>query len=104
MYYMSKKIIHEVDRLYNTQKWQRTKKEVIARDAGRCQICNRLIKGRFIIHHKSIATIENFYNIDNLELLDIRCHNAITFGSGVKRPYDELHEASIEINNNLIDL
>ena len=92
-----------IDSLYHTKRWEKVKKFVIARDRGRCQICNRLIKDKFIIHHIEIATQANFFDPDNLELLDIRCHNSITFAGGKKRAIDEIYDAELDNNDDLIN-
>lgn len=92
-----------IERLYHTKRWERTKKYIIDRDRGRCQICNRLIKDKFIIHHIEIATTDNFFDLDNLELLDLRCHNSITFGGNKKRSLDEIYSAELDENSDLID-
>ena len=92
-----------INKNYHSAKWEKTKKYIIDRDGGRCQICKKLVKGRFIIHHIELANQENFFDVDNLELLDIECHNAITFKSGVKRGYDEIYECALDENENLID-
>lgn len=100
---MLRKKENPITKMYQSAEWARTKSFIISRDAGRCQICKKLVKGRFIIHHIELATKENFFDVDNLELLDIECHNSITFKSGVKRSYDELYECSIDKNEDLID-
>lgn len=71
-----------VKKQYHTARWKRTQMAVIERDKGICQLCGKPVTGRFIIDHIKLATTANFYDIDNLQLLDIECHNRITFHDG----------------------
>lgn len=72
---MKKKNTDDIKQWYRRKKWNDTKQIIIARDQGRCQECKKMITGRFIIHHKTPANKENFYDLDNLELV---CQDVIT--------------------------
>lgn len=74
-----------LQKLYHTRRWNRTKQAVIAREHGVCQRCQKRITRRFIVHHKHLATMENFFDMDNLTLLCQECHNRVTFHEGVNR-------------------
>lgn len=82
----------DIKQLYRRKKWNDVKREIIARDNGRCQECHKLITGRFIIHHKTPATLDNFYDRNNLELVCQECHNKLTFHDDInqyhKKPDD----------------
>lgn len=99
--YQNKDTGLEHNKLYKTKRWGRTKDLVIIRDEGICQECHKMITGRFIIHHKQVATLENFYNIDNLELVCQTCHNRLTFSEGLRREYKPVPKK--KINNDLIN-
>lgn len=72
-----------LQKLYHQRRWNRTKQAVIAREHGVCQRCHKRITRRFIVHHKQLATMENFFDLDNLMLLCQECHNEVTFHEGV---------------------
>lgn len=74
-----------LQKLYHQRRWNRTKQAVIAREHGVCQRCHKRITRRFIVHHKHLATTENFFDLDNLMLLCQECHNEVTFHEGVNR-------------------
>lgn len=74
-----------LDKLYRTSKWEKAKSIVIDRDGGRCTRCGKMIVGKFIVHHHEIATVDNFFDIDNLRLVCFDCHQYITFHDDVKR-------------------
>lgn len=74
-----------IERLYDTARWDRCQRFVIEREHGICERCHKVIEGRFIIHHKKLATMENFFDLDNLQLLCIECHNYVTFVEGINR-------------------
>ena len=75
----------DIKQWYRRKKWNDTKQIVIARDKGRCQECQKMIAGRFIIHHKVPANRENFYDLDNLELVCQDCHNRLTFHDDINQ-------------------
>ena len=75
----------ELKKLYHQHRWNRTKQEVIAREHGVCQRCHKRITGRFIVHHKHLANMDNFFDLDNLRLLCQECHNTVTFHEGINR-------------------
>lgn len=87
-------------KLYHTKRWEDTKKFIIRRDEGRCQVCGKMIKGRFIIHHKELANEENFFDTSILELVCQECHNKLTFHDGIRRRYTK--EIKTKINDDLI--
>lgn len=85
---MTKPVSHtpkSLQKLYHQARWNRTKQKVIAREHGRCERCHKLITGRFIVHHKKLATEDNFFDLDNLRLLCQECHNFVTFHEGINR-------------------
>jgi len=92
-----------VARLYDTQRWRRTRSIVVERAGGRCERCGKMITGRFIVHHKTPATFENFYNLDILQLLCIECHNTVTFIGNVKRKESEIYSINTEPVKDIID-
>ena len=92
-----------VARLYDTQRWRRTRSIVVERAGGRCERCEKMITGRFIVHHKTPATFENFYDLDNLQLLCIECHNTVTFVKNVKRKESEIYSIDTLPVKDLID-
>lgn len=82
---MEKKNTDDIKQWYRRKKWNDVKQVVIERDGGRCQECKKMITGRFIIHHKTPANKENFYNLDNLELVCQDCHNCLTFHDDINK-------------------
>lgn len=80
----------DIKQLYRRKKWNETKQLVIARDEGRCQECKQMITGRFIIHHKIPANKENFYDMNNLELVCQNCHNRLTFHDDVNKNHRQV--------------
>jgi 5-methylcytosine-specific restriction endonuclease McrA len=87
-------------RLYHTKRWEDTKAYVIERAHGRCEECGKMVKGRFIIHHKELANEDNFFNLDILELTCQSCHNKLTFHNGMRRSYPK--KSSTKSNTDLI--
>lgn len=75
----------ELEKQYHTKRWEQMKLYILDRDNGICQRCGKLITTRFIIHHKHLATLGNFYDPANLELLCIECHNYVTFVEGINK-------------------
>lgn len=69
----------DVKRLYDTKRWEELRAEVIRRDEGRDKRTGELITGRYIVDHIQPATVSNFFDIDNLQLLSIESHNIKTF-------------------------
>lgn len=92
-----------VEPLYHTSKWKRTRNYIIERSAGKCERCGKLITGRFIVHHMTPATPQNFYDEEILQLLCIECHNTVTFVEGVKRDESEIYKIEDEPITDLID-
>ena len=91
----------ELKKLYHQAKWNKTKRAVIEREHGICQRCHKRITGRFIVHHKHIATANNFFDMDNLVLLCQEWHNYVTFHEGINRSADKPVEI-ISKNHDLI--
>lgn len=69
----------EVKALYHTSKWAKLRAEIVERDNGIDQITGKLITGRYIVDHIQPATVTNFFDPDNLQLLSIETHNKKTF-------------------------
>lgn len=80
---------NELDDLYQSQKWRRLRLEVaheqMMKDSHhklRDYFTGDLIIGTFVVHHKELATRENFFDKDNLVVVSIEEHNRITFRDG----------------------
>lgn len=74
--------------LYQSDEWQRTRREVIIRDEG-CDLAipDRPIYGRILVHHINPITQEDILNrspvifdLDNLITVSLETHNAIHYG------------------------
>lgn len=90
------------DKLYHTNRWERTKQLVIAREHGICQRCGKKILSRFIIHHTELANEQNFFDDSRLQLLCLECHNYVTFHEGMRRTYTQEENPSSS-NKDLIN-
>lgn len=99
---MLEKKINPLEKLYRTGRWSRMKDYVIDRENGICQRCGKLIIDNFIVHHKTIATKENFFDSDNLELLCLECHNHVTFVDNVRRSDSQIYTIKETENTDLI--
>lgn len=75
--------------LYQTEKWKRTRREVILRDNG-CDLAheNYAIHGSIYIHHINPITIDDIlkerpcvFDLENLICATFRTHNAIHYGT-----------------------
>lgn len=75
--------------LYQTEKWKRTRREIIIRDNG-CDLAHEdyPILGSVYIHHINPITIDDIlkkrpcvFDLDNLICVSFRTHNAIHYGS-----------------------
>lgn len=91
-----------LDNMYRTSRWEKTKAIIIDRNNGRCSRCGQMITGKFIVHHKEIATEDNFYDLDNLTLLCFNCHQHVTFHDDVKRDAVKLDGSFVQKNVDLI--
>ena len=91
-----------LDKLYRTSRWEKTKSLVIDRDGGRCTRCGKMVVGKFIVHHKEVATADNFFDVDNLTLLCFDCHQHVTFHDDVKRDAVKLNGSFVQKNVDLI--
>lgn len=60
-------------KLYKTKKWRWISQMVIDREHNTCQFCHKPIENTFNIHHIEVATLANFYDMDNLMLLHVEC-------------------------------
>lgn len=89
--------------LYHTERWERFRRLVIDRAGGRCERCGKMITGRFIVHHITPATHENFFDLDNLQLLCIECHNTVTFVDKIKRNESDIYSINDTPVVDLID-
>lgn len=74
--------------LYQSDEWQRARREVIIRDEG-CDLAiqDRPIYGRILVHHINPITQEDILNrspvifdLDNLITVSLETHNAIHYG------------------------
>lgn len=74
--------------LYQSDEWQRVRREVIIRDEG-CDLAipDRPIHGRILVHHINPITQEDILNrspvifdLDNLITVSLETHNAIHYG------------------------
>lgn len=75
----------ELERLYHSTKWKKTRAKILADRRGVCEECGKAILGRYVVHHKTPATPANFFDLDILELVCIECHNRLTFSEHIKR-------------------
>lgn len=75
----------ELERLYHSKEWKQLRNEVLLEHRGICSNCGQLIRGRYIVHHTTPATPDNFFNKEILTLLCLECHNTVTFSEHVKR-------------------
>lgn len=75
--------------LYQSEKWKRTRREVILRDDG-CDLSHEdyPILGSVYIHHINPITIDDIlgdrpcvFDLDNLICVSFKTHNAIHYGS-----------------------
>lgn len=75
--------------LYQTEKWKRTRREVILRDNG-CDLAHDdyIIFGAIYIHHINPITIDDIlkdrpciFDLDNLVCASFKTHNAIHYGN-----------------------
>lgn len=69
----------QIKALYNTKRWQRLRTSIVERDKGIDQRTGRIITGRYVVDHIKPATLDNFWDPDNLQLLSIESHNDKTF-------------------------
>lgn len=76
-------------KLYQTDKWKRTRREVILRDNG-CDLAHEdyPINGSIYIHHINPITIDDImeerpcvFDLNNLISTSFKAHNAIHYGS-----------------------
>lgn len=74
--------------LYQSDEWQRARREVIIRDEG-CDLAiqDRPIYGRILVHHINPITQEDILNrspvifdLDNLITVSFETHNALHYG------------------------
>lgn len=75
--------------LYQTEKWKRTRREIILRDNG-CDLAHEdyPIPYSVYIHHLNPITIDDLlegrpcvFDLDNLVCVSFRTHNAIHYGT-----------------------
>lgn len=75
--------------LYKSDKWKRTRREVILRDNG-CDLAHEdyLINGSVLIHHINPITIDDIlqerpcvFDLENLICTTLKTHNAIHYGT-----------------------
>lgn len=75
--------------LYQSDKWKRSRREVILRDNG-CDLSHKdhLINGSIYIHHINPITIDDIlserpcvFDLENLICTTFRTHNAIHYGN-----------------------
>lgn len=92
-----------IHKLYKRKQWKRVSQMVIEREHGVCQHCHRPIQESYNIHHIELASPSNFYDLDNLTLLHIECHQLITNHEGVKRQECDLYEVSLTTRTNLLN-
>lgn len=76
---------------YSSRKWLAVRDTVRKRDGMVCQKCGKDVVGRYIVDHIKPLTMSNYkdydvaYNLDNLQLLCISCHNNKTFTRKIER-------------------
>lgn len=68
---------------YQTQMWRNTSKYIFQRDQGICQLCGKVISGRYTVHHIIPLTPQNMhldqyaYSEHNLQTLHLECHSRL---------------------------
>lgn len=66
---------------YQTLAWKNTSKQQFQRDMGICQMCGKVIMGRYVVDHIIELTTENMHIYEiafdpaNLRTLHLECHN-----------------------------
>ena len=76
---------------------------VIDREHNICQYCHKPIESTFNIHHIEVASLANFYDMDNLMLLHVECHQLMTRSKKIKRDENEIYSVSLTEHGNLVD-
>ncbi|MBC1615319.1 HNH endonuclease [Listeria booriae] len=82
----------EIDAIYKTSRWAKTRKAVLARDYHLCQECKRrgIIQQGNTVHHiiEVRDDMTKAYDLDNLETVCRSCHNREhpEKGGGKKKP------------------
>lgn len=92
-----------IHKFYKRKQWKFVSQMVFERENGICQYCHRPIETSYNIHHIELASPANFYDLDNLMLLHIECHQIITNHIGIKRDEADLYEVELTRRDNLID-
>lgn len=91
------------DKLYRRKQWKFVTQIVLARENSICEYCHKPIVDTFNIHHKEVATVDNFYDLNNLMLLHIECHTILTHHEKVKRDESQIYTATLTQRTNLVD-
>ncbi|SQC57668.1 HNH endonuclease [Listeria newyorkensis] len=69
----------EIDAIYKTSRWAKTRKTVLARDYYLCQECKRrgIIKQGNTVHHiiELREDTSKAFDLNNLETVCLACHN-----------------------------
>lgn len=67
--------------IYNSERWEKTRLQVIERDRDVCYFCKRIILRKRTIHHLIELSEENYkdesiaFNLDNLVECHKSCHD-----------------------------
>lgn len=94
---------NQLDDLYQSQRWRELRQKVLSDHKFRCDYCGKRINDKFIVHHKQLATRNNFFDEDNLVPMHVSCHNHVTFIEG-KNKFDEQIKNNFNPFGNSTDL
>jgi len=65
---------HRKIKMPSTKEWSLLSEHVHERDNYKCSMCNKNNNERLEVHHKKPLSMGGDNNIDNLELLCVKCH------------------------------
>lgn len=86
---------------YQSKQWKQTREQIRNNKKMRCDNCHKLIKGKSIVDHIKEITPENkedyniILNINNLQLLCLKCHNSKTFAEPVNFDLDKRKDINL---------
>lgn len=94
----------KVHKIYKSKRWQHVRKQVFKRELFTCQHCKCYIKSRPQCHHKIHITPSNIhdedivYNLDNIELLCVGCHNRVHEPDRKPHVYQKIEKEQDDVN------
>jgi len=100
---------------YNTQQWRKIRAYIIQESIKKygnatCEYCGKAITTRSIVNHKKPVPMEwqedfNFFDLNNLELLHLGCHNSLTLndtGWKINNPNRARHAKQTSFEEHLV--